>query len=215
MLTQFDLEDNVRKLLFESLNILSAVLFIFSGPVWAQDQPSPEEQETMRMEYRKLADPGPEHELLASLEGSWKQEIRLWMSPGAEPLISAGKTVNRMILGGRFLQCHSEAGEGEMRMESLTIMGHDNRSGEYTLIGLDTWGTYYITASGSLDHGSSVITMSGRNADPIMGFEQVYDIVVRLVNEDKYVIEVIFRNPEMTGGADEFKMVEIINTRIK
>jgi hypothetical protein len=205
----------VRKTLNGSLGILIVILFIFSGPVRPQDAPSSNEQEAIQMEYRKLADPGPEHKLLASLEGTWKQEIRFWMSPGSEPIISAGQTVNRMILGGRFLQCLAEGGEGEMKMESLTIMGHDNRYGEYTLVGLDTWGTYYITASGSLDQESNVITMLGSDADPIMGFDQVYDMVVRFADKDKYIIEVIFKNPEMTGGADEFKMVEIIHTRIK
>ena len=111
----------MKKSLYGSLGVLIVILFIFSGPLRAQDPPSDVEQEALQMEYRKLADPGPEHKLLASLEGSWKQEIRLWMSPGAEPLISEGKTVNRMILGGRFLQCLSEGGEGEMRMESLTV----------------------------------------------------------------------------------------------
>lgn len=201
--------------LFLSIGILMIVLFVFSLPVQAQDPPSPVEQEALQMEFRKLADPGPEHKLLGSLEGTWNQEIRLWMSPGAEPMISMGRTANRMILGGRFLECLSEGGEGEMRMESMTIMGHDNRYGEFTLIGLDTWGTYYITARGTMDQESNVITMSGSDADPIMGFDQVYDMVVRFMNEDKYIVEVIFKNPEMTGGADEFKMVEITHTRIR
>lgn len=191
------------------------LVFLPASVVVAQQELTPEEQAELQAEYMRMAQPGEAHELIAQLEGEWEQEIRFWMSPGADPIVSTGSAQCEMILGGRFLSCEAEGGSGQNAMESLTILGYDNRHKHYTLIGFDTWGTYYVTAAGDYDPDTKTIVLSGVDTDPVMGMEQVYDMTLEFVDEDKYISAVIFKNPEMTGGAEEFKMVEVINTRVK
>ena len=191
------------------------VCLLFLGSVTAQDQPTAEEQENMEAYFQKVAEPGPEHQKLASLEGTWSQKITLWPAPDADPMIFEGTTENKMILGGRFLQCNSESGEGDMHTKSLTIYGYDNRYAEYTTVGFDTWGTYFVTAQGPIQEDGKTVVMHGTDFDPLMDFEQEYDMVLRFVDQDTFTTEVIFYNPEMTGGEEQFKMLEVVNTRVK
>jgi Protein of unknown function (DUF1579) len=197
------------------LYFLIVLLMLLSNPINAQDQPSPEDIAAMREQYQKLSQPGDAHKLLASLEGNWQQEIKFYPAPGAEPMYFTGKSVNSMMLGGRFLKIESKGGEGDMYMESVTIMGYDNRYGQYTTVGFDTWGTYYIVAVGEIAEDGKTIVMSGADTDPIMGMDQVYDIIVTIESDDKYISEVVFKNEEITQGAEEFKAVEVINTKVK
>ena len=53
----------------------------------------------------------------------------------------------------------------------------------------------------------------GEDFDPAVDFTQKYDIVISFIDDNKFVTEIIFKNSELTGGLEEFKMVEIIYTR--
>lgn len=161
------------------------------------------------------ASPGEEHERLSALAGEWRQTVRVWPAPGAEAVVMEGRARNEMILGGRFLKTEARAGEGPLGSESLLLTGFDRRSGRYTQVGFDTWGTYYVTAAGPFDAQRGVIVLSGEDHDPLLGSTQVYDFVLRFVDDDTYVSEIIFKDPEHTGGAEEFKMVEITAERVR
>jgi hypothetical protein len=190
---------------------------LLSAAVLAQDQeqPTAEEQAEMEAYFQKVAEPGSEHEMLASLKGTWTQKITLWPAPGVEPMVFEGTAENKMILGGRFLESRSESGEGEMFTQSLTLYGYDNRYAEFTIVGFDTWGTYFVTAQGPMQEDGETVVMHGTDFDPLMNFEQEYDMVLKFVDEDTYKSEVIFYNEEMTGGEERFKMLEVVNTRVK
>jgi hypothetical protein len=171
------------------------------------------DQEKMN-EMMELAKPGPEHKMLEKMVGTWEQTVKLWMSPGAEPAEMKGKAVNKMILGGRFLQSNISSGEGEMKSEGLNLMGYDRRHKQFTTVGFDTWGTYYVTAAGSYDKESKSIVMYGEDEEPTWEMTQKYNIVVRFVDEDTIISEVIFKD-KRTPDESEFKMVEVTNKRIK
>lgn len=169
----------------------------------------------MQAEYMKLAQPGPEHQMLAKLAGKWNMTVTLWPAPGADPMVFSGTGQNEMILGGRFLQMSSLSGEGEMMTETLHLIGFDRRHNEFISAGFDTWGTYFVTARGPQDKETGRIVMSGTDVDPVAGFTQVYDYIMTVEGENKMTFAVVFKNPELTLGADEFKMVEIVYIRAK
>lgn len=189
------------------------LLFALMGNTRAQDN-SPYDP-AIQAEYMKLAQPGPEHEMLAKLTGTWNMTVTVWPAPGAGPMIFGGTGQNEMILGGRFLQMTSVSGEGEMRTETLHFIGFDRRYNEFISAGFDTWGTYFVTARGPQDKETGRIVMSGEDFDPVAGFTQVYDYIILIQGEDKMTFSVVFKNPELTGGADEFKMVEIVYERAR
>jgi len=195
--------------MYKNIFILIVVLILGSNFVYGQDL-SPEKMEEMMA----LAQPGSEHKMLEKMVGTWEQMVKFWIKPGAEPSEMKGKSVNKMILGGRFLQSDVTGGEGEMKMEGLNLMGYDRRHKRFTTVGFDTWGTYYVTAAGPYDEKTKSIVMYGEDEEPTAGIVQKYDIIVRLVDNDTYVTEIIFKD-ERTPDQKEFKMVEVTNKRVK
>jgi len=169
--------------------VISLCLLLFAAaPVMAQSESPADSSEAnmqaMMEEYIRMAQPGEEHRMLASLEGRWNMDGKIWPSAGMEPMPFKGIAFNEMILGGRFLMMTSESGEGDMYTETLSLFGFDNRSQKYTMAGFDTWGTYFITAAGTYDDSSKAITMYGEDIDPAAGFTQKYDNILRMIDEN-------------------------------
>ena len=159
------------------------------------------------------AQPGEEHALMAALAGEWHQILRLTPAPGADVMTMEGTANNEMILGGRFLKTESDLHLPGVEGGSLSLLGFDRRSEEFNNIGMDTEGTYWVTAKGTYDQEARTITMSGEDYDPIFGHVQEYDFKIRFVDEDTYVTEIWFKDPVHTRGGPPFMMIEITSTR--
>lgn len=192
-----------------------AVMFLSPILLWSQEDVDTTKQEDLMAEHMKLAQPSEEHKLLESMVGKWEQTAKFWEKPGAEPTVVTGVSANKMVLGGRFLLSEWEGGEGEMQGQGFNIMGFDRRFNRYTLVVFDTWGTYYVTAAGTWDDGTKTLTLHGEDEDPVWGSTQKYDYIIRFVDDDNYIIEVVFKNKELTEGLPEFKMAESTFTRVK
>ncbi len=176
----------------------------------AQEKPpaGPEDMAAM-MAAREMAKPSAEHQRIAALAGTWDQTYKMYMTPGQEPLVAKGKSVNTMILGGRFLEFRIEGGEGEMRVEGLSVMGFDRRAGKYTLVGFDTWGTYYVTGAGDWDETAKAWKLPGEHTDPQTGRKESYTFVIRPESADRNVMEILFHLPD----GQTLKAVEVTSTR--
>ena len=79
-----------------------------------------------------------------------------------------GTTTNRMILGGRFLVSEhtstiAAGAMGDIKMDAMSIYGFDRRTNEYTIVELDSMGTYWVTAAGAPREDKSIV-MSGETA---------------------------------------------------
>ncbi|HSE95516.1 MAG TPA: DUF1579 family protein [Methylomirabilota bacterium] len=184
-------------------------------PAAAQVPPSAEERQRMAREMMAAAQPGPEHAELMALAGSWDVEGRIWSTPGAEPMALAFPAENRAILGGRFLESRASGEMMGMPIESLAIYGFDRRHRKYTVVGYDTFGTYYVTGAGTMDPATRTVAMDGTDDDPITGMTQVYTLHLRFVDPDTYVTDVVFHDAAHTGGGPSVKVVELTHRRRK
>ena len=187
-------------------------LGLSAGAAFSQQQPSEAEKAKMAAAYAELAKPGPEHKQLESLAGAWDLDVKSWMQPGKPPTTFKGTCQNRMILGGRFLLSEAKSGEGPMAVENMIILGFDRRHKKYTTVALDTMGTYWVTAAGPYVDSRKATVMYGEDVDPALG-TQKYDMVIRVINPNQFVMEIIFKDPEHTGGQKELKFVEVTHTR--
>ena len=204
----------MRKTIISTLFTALPLALMFTGGKAQVEMDSAKQAEMMAL-FQQLNTPGEEHKRLESLVGAWDIEVITWHQPGAEPLVFKGKGTSKMILGGRFLETRSTSGEGEMATEALTILGYDKRQKKYTSVGYDTWGTYYVMAAGEYDDKTKSIVMHGEDYDPMMKFTQKWDFVLKFIDKDKYVWEVVFTDEWHTQGKGPFKMVEITSTRAK
>lgn len=181
-------------------------------PAAAQTKPSPEAIQKMLEPMRPVA----EHQELATLAGRWAQEVTYSM--GGPPMKSSGTVTNRMILGGRFLVSEGSSpnpagpGIGDPTLETMSIYGFDRRTKEFTIIVFDTTGTYYVTAAGNRTEPRTVV-MRGESLDDHTGAKETrkYDMVLRFVDADTYVTEIIFHFP---GRAPQ-TVVSVTHRRLK
>jgi hypothetical protein len=106
--------------------------------------------------------PAEEHKVLEALAGSFKTVSRMYPDPTEPPLISQGTSTAEWILGKRFLKVETKVGEEkELKGESLTIYGFDTRTRKYTVLGLDTFGTYWVSAEGEYDAAGRELKLAG------------------------------------------------------
>lgn len=108
-----------------------------------------------------------EHKLLEALVGTFKAESRMFADPdpAAPPLTSHGTSKAEWILGKRFVKVETSVGKDaakkEIATDSLTIYGFDTRTRKYTVLGLDTQGTYSVSAEGDYDKDSKELRLLG------------------------------------------------------
>ncbi len=155
--------------------------------------------------------PGPEHDWLANLVGEWDQEMRLWMTPGADPLHMSGRSVNELVLGGRYLSLDSEGGEGPLAMHSLGMLGYDRTAQEYFHVGFDTMTTKYTASRGQVDAATGDLRLEGSETDPLTDEVHHYVLVIHKQDADTYRIQFTFT--DYLGTGDEFTVAEVIATR--
>lgn len=189
-----------------------------SGPHTHDEAPPEPEQMAFDMmdpaamaEMMALAQPGPEHERLAKYAGAWQGEISMAMAPGVPEMITRAPLTARTVLGGRFLELTSS---GEMMghpFDSVSFVGYDRRNEVWTLVGLDTMGTYWVTATGKED-ADGTIRMHGTDDSP-MGLQEFF-FEMRFVSDDEFTSAVYFTRTGPQVFDEPFKMVEIRYTRL-
>ena len=140
--------------------------------------------------YIDMAKPVAEHERIAELSGPWNVTTKLWFGPG-EPTTGTGTGSGKMILGGRFLQFTAET-KGALASESVTIYGFDRRTSDYTLVGYDTLGTYYITAAGKYDESQKAVVLRGSYAQPPSMTQTNYHFVWTKPSEKEHLMTLYF-----------------------
>jgi len=200
---------------FSSGLVVVAILIAAGATTVAQEQISPEEKAKRLKAAMAAIKPSAEHKQLEALTGTWNQDIKVWPQPGAAPVSMKGTCQNRMILGGRFLLSEGKGGQGAMAIESMTIYGFDRRYKKFTIVSYDSMGTYYVTAAGLFNDSEKAMVMYGEDTDPIMGGTQTYNMILRPIGPDKYILEIVFTDPYHTQGKGPFKAVEITHSRVK
>jgi hypothetical protein len=187
--------------------ILALLVVVASVGALAQEAKKPSGDEVMAM-YIDMAKPVAGHERLRSFTGRWDVTQKFWMDPTQPPQTFTGTANGRMVLGGRFLQLDGKT-TGGMESESLTIMGFDRRSDDYTMVGYDTLGTYYITAAGK--PGNDGIVLHGSYLQPPHGGEQKYRFVWKNPTADSHTMDLYFALPD----GKEMKVAEMAYRRAK
>ncbi|MGD8817996.1 MAG: DUF1579 family protein, partial [Acidobacteriota bacterium] len=140
-------------------------------------------------------------------------EIRMWPAPGAASVTMRGSAESRMIVDGRFLMQTMDIADTDPTGEQVSIIGFDRRSDEYIIMGMDTAGTYWVTARGPADASGDRAVLSGEDYDAIFDGTQLYDFILSWPDEDTFVVEIVFRDNFHTQGGPPFKMVEVTSRR--
>ncbi|MBD3168905.1 MAG: DUF1579 domain-containing protein [candidate division Zixibacteria bacterium] len=204
------------KLKLTVIAVITMVAGMVSTSILADNHSmSEEKKKEIAEKMMQAAQPGEEHKLLRNLEGKWTCTSQFWMEPGAKAMSVDWACDAEMILGGRFLHIASVSASKDMPGENLTIFGYDRRFGKFTMVGFDTWGTYFVTSEGEFDPRTRTISFYGEDYDPIAGFTQKWRTEMRIPDNDTFYLDLYFTDDVMSKGQDEFKMASMIYKREK
>jgi uncharacterized protein DUF1579 len=143
-------------------------------------------QDQMMAEMLKYAMPGPQHEMLKPMAGSWKATTKSWSGPG-DPKVAEGMCENKWILGGRYLESTYKGDFMGQPFEGLGLLGFDVKGKKYVNLWMDTMSTTYMASAGDLDPATKTLTFSGTVPDPVSGAPTPYRMVTKIVDDNKHV----------------------------
>jgi hypothetical protein len=113
--------------------------------------------------------PGEHHRYLNTLIGEWEGTFKIWMEPGAEPMISEGTVSREWILDGRFVHEVVEASSDWGPFKGISYLGYNNVDGQYEAIWMDSMSAGIYFETGSLDPDTQVMRTRGTYRDPASG----------------------------------------------
>jgi hypothetical protein len=158
--------------------------------------------------YMAAAAPGPQHAAMAAIEGSYHADVKTWMDPTADPVVSSGKTEFKMILGGRYLVQHHSGSMMGQQFEGIGLTAYDNLAKQYVSTWVDNMGTGIMVTKGNYDASGKVLTAMGEVIDAATGAPVTVKSVSTTVSEDEHRFEMF-----IIQGDQEIKNLDITYTR--
>jgi hypothetical protein len=168
---------------------------------------TPEMQAEMEA-WMKLAQPGPHHEHLAPFVGSWKGEVKMFMTPDGPPTVDEGLAEISWIMGGRYLLWKHTGNFGGMPFEGLAIDGYNNGENLYESIWIDNFGTLILSFTGSCSDDGKSREMSTQFEDYVAGGTIDFRTEYRWIDDDHFTYTAF-----MDKGQGEFRNMLITYER--
>ncbi len=178
----------------------------------AENQPSEDDMAKMMA----LAQPGENHKVLAQLTGSWKYQVKYWMSPSAPPTESAGTSTCKPLMGGRYFQSdatgvfHVPGPDGQthdLDFSAMWIDAYDNMKRKFVSSWIDNGGTGLTILEGSYDPASKTFTYTTEE-EMMPGVKTQVRETIQILDHDHHVLE-WYEN----HGGKEVRTMEISYTR--
>lgn len=138
-------------------------------PAGGQPAMTPEQMKEME-EWLKTMNPGPEHEKLKPLAGSWTYTLKMRHGGPEAPWQEMSGTIERKwIMGGRYLM-ETVTGPplmpGMPNFEGMALIGYDNVARKHWFIWVDNAGTGSMNFTGTSDSSGKTFTYSGEYLRP-------------------------------------------------
>lgn len=182
---------------------------IFALPAFANEgapEMTPEQKAEMEA-YQKAGTPGPIHEKLTQMAGSYDVEVKSWHAPG-EPTIEKGTATRSMALGGRVMV---EDFSSTMMGQPFTghgMHGYDNITEKHWSTWNDSMSTGLMVSEGTCD-AQNACTFTGSWVEPVKKQKVTSRMTTRWTSPTTEVFEMHAPGPD----GKEFKMMEITYTR--
>ena len=180
-------------------------------------QPNGAEMMKQMMELSKLNE---NHKLLASLDGTWDCNVKMWMDgdTSKKPEVSKSTAVRKSIMDGRYVVMDvtgkmempgPDGKKKEMTFKGQGTEGYDNVKKKFVGTWIDSMGTGVMMSEGDYDPATKTFTYTGE-IEVMPGMKQKIREVVKLTDKD----HMDFEWYEDRGG-QEMKTMEINYTKKK
>ncbi len=190
---------------------LGAALAVVVGlalahPIYGQEY----EQAAVMAAYEKAATPAAPHTRLAEMAGEWQLEIKFWMQPGSEPMVSAATSTRTMIMGGRYLADHVEGDAMGQPFTGMGLTGYNNVEERFEATWVDNMGTAIFTSHGEWNEEENALVMHGSYVDPATGKKKKVKTISRIEGPGKEIFEWYEKSE---GDEEAVKTLEIVSIR--
>ncbi len=187
------------------LLVVAALAFGF-----ALVQPGVDGGEKKKDEPFAPAKPGPEHKLLAQLDGTWIAKAKM-ITPGGS-MESTGVLTRKTIMDGLYVQESYQGDIAGSKFKGMGVLGYDTTKKKYCTAWIDNFGTGIMTTEGTYDAATKTWTYLGEEYSVAVGGQMKTRDVLTIVSDDEERFE-MYRTPLKEGK--EFKVMEITYTRKK
>ena len=181
----------------KKITLILLAMLSFSLQGWSQMS-----QEEMMAAWSASMTPNENHKFLEKLSGDWDYTMKWYMSAEAEPDVSEGKTISRMIMGGRYLEEQNFGTAMGMPFEGRMIMAYDNNSSLFRSTWIDNLGTGIVHGEGTLKGKTLTFTNQAIGLD---GNTESSKMTITLKSETEHEVKMFMTGPD----AKEFTSMEI------
>ena len=161
--------------------------------------------------WKSYMTPGEQHKMLAKSNGTWNEEVTMWMAPGAPPEKSKAVAENKMIMNGLYQESTTKGTMMGKPFEGRSIVGFDNAKKVFVSSWIDNMGSGIMHMEGVWDDATKSITFTGTCTDPMSGKMQNVKEIFKVIDDNTQMMEMYM--PGMDGK--EFKNMEIKFTKKK
>ena len=159
--------------------------------------------------YMDYMTPGDMHKMLATTDGTWSDDVVMWMAPGQPPMKSTSIAEAKMILSGHYQQTNITGSFNGMAYEAQSVLGYDNMKKVFICSYEDNMGTGILNMEGPYDAATKTITLIGTELDPASGKEMKMRETIKMVDNNTQVTDMY----DITGGKNT-KVMEITMKRM-
>jgi hypothetical protein len=166
---------------------------------------------TMAKNWGEYATPSEIHKMMASWDGNWDGEVKMWMVPDAPPETSQLKTVNKMIYNGMYHQSTHTGTVNGMPFNGTGTMAYDNHRKVIINTWIDNMGSGVLYTEGGWDAATKTVESKGKFVDP--GTKEILALreVMKVLDDNTQVLT----HYHTREGGQEAKVMEITFKRKK
>ena len=163
-------------------------------------------EEMAMMEARMI---NPMHRFLMEWAGHWREEVKIWSNPKAEPTKGIYDKEGRVMCEGRFLVFTINGQMNNLPYEAQSTIGYDNSKKVFVKTWFDNLGTSILVLEGQYDEAKSQIEFKGTAFNPATNLPINIRQVMKFADPQSQVLEVYMED----NGGKEFKSMEIKSIR--
>ncbi len=150
--------------------------------------PKVPDEQAMMAAWQKTMTPGEAHARLGQLVGSWDTKLTFVMDSGSPAEVSEGRTENRLVLGGRYLEQRFEGTSMGMPFEGIGYTGYDNVRKTYTGTWMDNFSTTIMSVTGRGRPTDTKMESESVTLDPF-GEQVRFDCKLEVQDSDHHTYE--------------------------
>lgn len=166
---------------------------------------------TMMKNWQDYMTPGDVHKMIAKWDGTWNNDITVWMAPGAPPEKYTGTAVNKMIFNGLYQESNHTGTMMGMPFNGRSTVGYDNHRKEFVSTWIDNMGSGMMMMKGPWDEATKTINLKGKMVDPGTKMDTDVRETFKIIDDNTQEMEMFVMMPD----GKEFKTMNIKFTRKK